>query len=419
VSGKRFKKVTEKLPPSLLRSFRAGNCVAFVGAGFSYPVEMPLWQPLLIALKKALEPLGTDDSHWSLLNYAQVCIDGGQLARAASALREADKPCKEIDNQVRELFDYSRYDSLQAKDPRKVEMSARIKALTSLPWAGVVTTNYDELLGRSGRRWKPIVRAPTDRLDLGRALKSSERPFLVHLHGTVASGGSIVLTEEDYDSVYLGSSTVNSFLRALMLRYTLVFIGTSIEDKFVEYKRELQSLFSDHAKALIDPEFALLASDDSDRGDYLERTQGFKCIYYDNARGKHEGFVGALRQMRDQLVEPSQAIEIDDVSHNLLAILQEFAGRATYQQIEEAYSQRTKAKAEGFHHGYDRHGEVTANDIYYRLVFLRDRHYCDYNSETQEYSPKSAHEAAVNNAGSLTPRPPHSINKGRSRKAAR
>jgi hypothetical protein len=94
----------------------------------------------------------------------------------------------------------------------------------------------------------------------------------------------MILSEDDYDNVYLGSSTLQSFLRALLLRYTIVFIGTQVEDRFVEFKRQLQLLFKDRTLSAnrppLSPEYVLLPETELDRGNYLISTGGFRVLQY-------------------------------------------------------------------------------------------------------------------------------------------
>src|SRR5580698_5548733 len=93
---------------NLLASFRAGDCVAFVGAGFSAPVDMPLWRPLLERFVADIAgSVSRDEDAKNLLAYASKCVQEGQLARAASAIRRAD-PTGLIEQQLKSYFDADR-----------------------------------------------------------------------------------------------------------------------------------------------------------------------------------------------------------------------------------------------------------------------------------------------------------------------
>jgi hypothetical protein len=131
---------SDELDQSLLESFRAGDCATFVGAGFSAPVGMPMWSGLLEQLVRRLRSSSrASDTKHALLAYAKKCIANGQLARAASAVRRSD-PSGLIEQHLKDLFDAQRcFRDLPEKDPRRQEMQARLDALLSLPWAGVVT----------------------------------------------------------------------------------------------------------------------------------------------------------------------------------------------------------------------------------------------------------------------------------------
>jgi hypothetical protein len=291
---------TRTFDEELLESFRAGDCIAFIGAGFSAPVGLPLWKPLLNGLVNRLENVHSDEpERLKLLGYARRCIEDGQLPRAASVISEAS-PSTQIDQVLKRLYNANRqFTELDERDPKKRAMRERLDALLALPWAGIVTTNYDTLI-HDYRNWTNVSARPSD--NLGQVLKSSDRPFLIHLHGNVKTG-QMILSEENYDEIYLGSSTVQSFLLALLLRYTVVFIGTLVEDRFVEYKRQLQLLFRDKAslsnRQPLSPEYVLLAKTDAQRGSYLQATKGFRALYYENTDHAHEGLVPLLRELRE------------------------------------------------------------------------------------------------------------------------
>jgi len=362
----------------LLRTLRAGDCIAFVGAGFTRAIDMPLWRELL---NKLVEAVGRSPESTELVEYAKFCIKENLLPRAASVLRNADVKGK-IDSILRSEFDGNTlYTQRQNNDPKKIEMKSRLEALTSLPWAGYITTNYDtlitEYLNENRRPCKIICGTPYD--NLARALKSSDRPFFIHLHGNIASQ-LLILSEDDYDEAYLGSPPLQNFLRAVLLRYTIVFIGTQVEDRFVELRRQLQLLFRDRRQMSSGPEmsreYVLLSDIDRQRGKYLESTGGFRAIYYENATKNHEGIVPALLDLRRFLTKYDGAGgSLDPINQRLLDIIKSTPDGIRQSEITEKF----------WEHGSLT--EISNSELYFRLFFLIYKNLITLDKQWETFKP--------------------------------
>ena len=358
---------------SLLRSLSAGDCIAFIGAGFTAPTGMLLWKPLLQKLIDALRDdpnRAIQEPHsLAILSHAQSCLNEGQFARAASAIRTADQSHL-VDEYLDELFDANtHFHNKRKTDAGRVEMTARLEALSSLPWAGVVTTNYDTLVLDSfihSKGCKNVCYTPSS--GLGPILKSTDRPFFVHLHSNIRTR-NLILTEDDYDQAYLASSPVQTFLEALFLRYTVVFIGTKVEDRFVEMRRQLQLMFGQtesprKSQNVLPPEYVLLPSTDNDRGAYLRSTSGFRTIQYDNKTGQHEGLTPLLNELAESVAERKRRGGLlDDVCAKILKIVSEKPEGYSYSDI------RTKFWA-SFKSSQKHPANLNDREIGYRLYFL-------------------------------------------------
>jgi SIR2-like domain len=339
---------------------------------------MPLWEDLLLRLAKALKK---HPSHPDLIQYAEDCIGKGQLPRAASAISRAGIP-QDVMSELKAFFSRKHFNN--ADPASKREMQLRLETLTSLPWAGYITTNYDTLItdyfSNVGRPFDNICNGPAD--NLGRAMKSSERPFFIHLHGAVGSG-NLILTEEDYDDAYLGSSSMNNFLAAILLRYTLVFIGTQVEDRFVELRRHLQLLFQRKAKGLtadlIPPEYVLLAHpQEALRGSYLEYTGGFKAIYYTNSTQHHEGLVSRLKEMKKGVSEHKyNAGNNDAVRKRLEQIVKAHPHGVMFETVVEEFWSKTAAAVRG-------RDKLNNHELYYCLFYLAHNNAIDIGVDNGE-----------------------------------
>lgn len=99
-------------------------------------------------------------------------------------------------------------------------------SLLRLPWADVLTTNYDTLLERaavqSGRRYAPVYE-PGD-------LPLRPAPRVVKLHGSLPSHKPLVLTEEDYRTYPARRAAFVALARTLLMERALVLVGFSGDD---------------------------------------------------------------------------------------------------------------------------------------------------------------------------------------------
>ncbi len=279
------------MPKLLWELMERGRCVAFVGAGFSMACGIPSWGQLLTELLTFARD-NARNADPAKLNACQELIRKGRLIRAASELKTLFVP-SETAKFFRDQFQGAIRMKVAAPAAR-LRMQARIDALAKAPFAGVVTTNFDDLISETGFKW--VMHG--DEPDLGHVLSWGER-FYVRLH---SSGweGQRVLTSEDYAHAYLDGGavkTVRPFLRALMLSYPLVFIGCSLEDRILDLRRELHQIFNRHIPAA----YALLpdTEENRDREETLLKFYDIRSILYPIEKGKRAGHWGLDRFLEE------------------------------------------------------------------------------------------------------------------------
>lgn len=147
-------------------------------------------------------------------------------------------------------------------------MRARLLLLNSLPLRAVLTTNFDSVLGGmcasidDAVPTESIVRGSADaiqRATLKRVLGNLEAyrdrsatatdaapplrldalaEITVKLHGDVARNCAVVFTREDYRRLLFGTANYSQFLRTILGTRTVLFLGSSLTD---EYLNELRS----------------------------------------------------------------------------------------------------------------------------------------------------------------------------------
>eukprot|EP00668_Euglena_longa_P030596 GGOE01038186.1.p1 GENE.GGOE01038186.1~~GGOE01038186.1.p1 ORF type:complete len:2315 (+),score=765.90 GGOE01038186.1:746-6946(+) len=151
------------------------------------------------------------------------------------------------------------------------EMAARLLIVKHLPVSGILTTNYDQLLcfcDERKRRKNPcsVAQGVTPQTKANKpqylnmirnrekllhshgvdAAESEEQDFnrpVIQIHGSTSDPQSIVLTREGYRSLLHLNPAYSNFLKTVMARSTLLYMGFSFTDGyFNEIRSELMTL---------------------------------------------------------------------------------------------------------------------------------------------------------------------------------
>jgi hypothetical protein len=277
----------------------AGDCVGFLGAGFS-AVALPSWDQLIAGIaeqpevKAALEEKGKLE----LVRYlragggltsdrypqaAQVLFDALGEERFGEALNAAID--RDISTEDREVLD------------------RRVSLLSGIPFRAVLTTNFDRFPGgapRGPRRYAEVLRphAATGRQWWSqRHREAGAGPTRIALHGSIPApdGPNPVLTRRQYRSLLYETPGYLSFLRAAFATTTVLFLGSSLSD---EYLNEVRS----EVLALVghDPVIAYAvihaAKVSPGEAEYLRDHEGLQVLRYGDPEtpGDHRGFDALL-----------------------------------------------------------------------------------------------------------------------------
>src|SRR5262249_44953737 len=111
----------------------------------------------------------------------------------------------------------------------------------------IVTTNFDKLLEMS---WQskigfathfPQVITSIDP-NIFNLLKDHGGKYLIKLHGTIDDVRTLIFSRSEYIRMAFGSSVYSTFLETLLLNYTFLFIGFSMEDPAISSLMEMYAL---------------------------------------------------------------------------------------------------------------------------------------------------------------------------------
>lgn len=293
---------TSVVLPELLRNRLVNRqCVAFVGHGFSSLAGMPNYLQLHQLLVAKAESNVSQGSKKKDIEFAkkQLKRDGDLRAslRTIQGLLSAD----EIRTVLEEAYSSNRTSELSSPVRDRVEQ--RLRSFAESPWAGVITTNYDQLVKQSFVRFRTASQPWSSCGDdgfLGNLLSKSIAGgmFCVHLHRD-SFQENLSITPEDYINKWMKTPKVEMFLNSVMFCYTIVFLGCSLRDDFLFFRHAAWKQFSGY----LPPCFALLPSrpELKRRADSLSINYGITPIFYrpDNFHIEFDNYLHTFRHLSD------------------------------------------------------------------------------------------------------------------------
>lgn len=280
------------IPKSLLETIRSGDCIAFVGAGFSGAAGLPSWSGLLTELADRPEVSPKHRAH------VRALVD----LKTAHAYDEAAQAIE--DTLTRPVFARELAARLQRPEILPEPMQRRLRWLQGIPFRAIVTVNFDGLLsGRTpsatGYRGVllPEARNPWWKGFFNRATASVP---VLKLHGDVGSPETIVITRRDYRRLLYASPGYQVFVRALLANHPVLYLGFSFTDAYInEIRSEILALVGYDGQG---PVAHAIVNDvpELTREHYL-RHEGVRMLTYDTKKGQDfSGFDEILREIHDE-----------------------------------------------------------------------------------------------------------------------
>lgn len=217
------------IPKKLEEAITNNNLVFFVGAGCSMPLKFPSWKNLV---ENILEELNTKHGSASNINFENILngVKGG-----SKSLFEALKLI-ERDAEHGAVYKIKAKEIVNAKIENIAKNLPEQSPVHLLLWnisSKIITTNYDNVL----EKYKPSNISPKifDNKNAFQSLKSQsdDAEFLYKIHGDNDNPDSIILFESDYKEIYNKNNFNNDALATYFKDKTLLFIGFSLTDPFV------------------------------------------------------------------------------------------------------------------------------------------------------------------------------------------
>lgn len=163
----------------------------------------------------------------------------------------------------------------------------------------VVTTNFDRLFDAC-RPDLPTF-APPNLPDPSHAKRLNG---VVYLHGRINPGGNgaegdgLILSSSEFGKAYLSEGWATAFVRGILERYVVVFVGYSADDPPVQYLLEALNRASGKLEGLY-----AFQSGDSNYANSKWQHKGVTAIAYDSADG-HEALWKTLEAWADRAEDP-------------------------------------------------------------------------------------------------------------------
>jgi hypothetical protein len=280
------------VPPAdaqLVQAIAEDRAVAFLGSGLSVAAGLPDWARLLKELADdafASELMG-DADHADLIEWAGK-PDFLMLADAIVNLLGRDR----FIERMKTKFD-------NGAKPTDVH-----RALTAVPFAAYLTTNYDTLLedawsNSAAERLRVYTNADTAEL---RDPFRNRRPFLVKVHGSIDPLKALVLGLGEFRRATHENRAYRVFLQDVFRRYTVLFLGYSLSDPDVlNMLDELVAIFGE----VPGRHFALVDAEKMSRlrAGVFDRNYGIQVIRYRKSAPNHPEVLEFVRSLAVRAAE--------------------------------------------------------------------------------------------------------------------
>lgn len=286
------------LPPGLVEAIEAGNCIAFIGSGFSAAGGVPTWNRLLLKLGARLA--SEDETR----GYVERLLDEAHTPSA----HDLDEAAQLLEDR----FGEAEFRRLLEHEVSAAEggeaMARREQLLAGIPFKAIITTNYDRFLPESPPVPYHEVLRQHPKAWIARLVEATNGQWqtpVIRIHGRIGDAENRpVITREDYRGRLYEASSHLTFLRSVLATHSVLYLGFSFRDAYLnELRSEVLSMLRSRPPGLVHgaPDapvaFALLESDADLKVQYFRRHEGVEVVPYP-AR-QHEHFDAFLQHLHD------------------------------------------------------------------------------------------------------------------------
>jgi energy-coupling factor transporter ATP-binding protein EcfA2 len=205
-------------PQDVVDACLRNECIAFVGSGISARAGLPTWRGFVEGLVEEAVTQGLMSRDAALHQRAAMKV--GEINAVADNVTSAFSQKREA------LLAYYR----AACTPADGVQPAIFAQLRKIPFAGILTTNYDDLLSQANADIGSLQRlTPRDSEQLLAMLSSGDQRFLLKLYGNLDQSDSVIFSPSDYQDLVRSNVAFSRFIEGLFFSRTMLFLGTSLE----------------------------------------------------------------------------------------------------------------------------------------------------------------------------------------------
>lgn len=325
------------------------DTVLFIGSGISLWAGLPTWSSMIEELAQFVERTGTK------ADLIRSEANRGELLQAASY--GFDKLTKQqIGEFIRAACRYG------AAKPHDIH-----KKIVSLGPRCFVTTNYDDLIEQSLRKWQPdrFYKPPVTNRHLtetAEIVHARAIDFIFKPHGDAGDSDSIVLTREQYRQLLPQGERQAALesVKMLLASRPVVYFGFGLRDPDFIYVRDL---LANTYKGGTRDHYAVMADVTETEKDYWRRNYGIHLISYTTAESQdnskdHSELLVLLDSLLEEVPSAVPIPAFDPTSPEVLLALARHASALTRTpKFAPELSIRVrseKKQANGFWHRLDK-----------------------------------------------------------------
>lgn len=291
-SGARFAGPPQPIPSGLQRAIQDGDCVAFLGAGFTAAAKLPGWASLLT---RVADTAGVPQE-------ARRHVLDRVTRGTAHAFDEAAQILEETIGRARFLHILA---AMLGQPKLTRAMDERLRWLRGIPFRAVLTTNFDGVLSGWPARasaYRSVLR-PSEHRWWEPRYWNDEGAMVVKLHGDLGARSHaphVVLTRRDYRKRLYGDMAYATFLRTVMASTTVLYLGFSFEDAYLnELRSEILALLG-HERRSLPVGYAVVNDVPEASRRHYRKHEGIQLLSYDTGGGRDfSGFDRYLRAIHD------------------------------------------------------------------------------------------------------------------------
>ncbi len=191
---------------------------------------------------------------------------------------------------------------------QKAEPSPLHRSIVDLQQRLIVTTNFDKLLEVAWEADNRSTHYPTVISSINdavfRTLKDHSSKFIIKIHGAIDDLQNLVFSRSEYIRLAFGNVSYSSFLETLLLNYTFLFIGFSMDDPAIISLMEMYALKYKLAR----PHYIITGeAAESNIIDIFKRLRKLNFVTYDKAEN-HKHLPLLIKELARQAIDRRREI---------------------------------------------------------------------------------------------------------------